>query len=386
MPTLSQLRAAVNPDRIAESAMSLLTIPSPTGKTAKATSAYGDLLGEAGCKVEFYHDNPEAPGMAATYSSGTGPTLQLDGHIDVVPVPHDPPRLEDGILYGRGAADMKGSLAVCAEVMRVISESGLALPGSLLLSTHGQHEAPGGHGEGLRAMIGRGVVGDAAVVMEGPYDYLALAGRGMAIYTITITRDGEVTHENETQPETPHPLIAAARLVVALESYGREVNQVTRPVVGRETLFVGQIHGGDFYNRYPTSAMVQGTRRYVFDHPFDEVEKDMAAICQKISNETGMRVALDLDKIRDGFAVAEDERIVESLRNTHKEMTGETMPLGAFPSVADVSLFVGNGGIPAIYVGCDGENLHGDNEHVRLESLATQCHKLLGTVWHYFGL
>ena len=50
---------------------------------------------------------------------GQGPLLCLAGHTDVVPPGpreawrHDPfdPVIEDGLLYGRGAADMKGSLA-----------------------------------------------------------------------------------------------------------------------------------------------------------------------------------------------------------------------------------------------------------------------------------
>ena len=48
-----------------------------------------------------------------------GPTVLMDGHIDTVPVDdpsawsHDPwaAEIEDGKIYGRGASDMKGSVA-----------------------------------------------------------------------------------------------------------------------------------------------------------------------------------------------------------------------------------------------------------------------------------
>jgi len=61
----------------------------------------------------------EVDNLWATHGDGDGPTLVLLGHTDVVPSgpveswASDPfaPEIRDGVLYGRGAADMKGSVA-----------------------------------------------------------------------------------------------------------------------------------------------------------------------------------------------------------------------------------------------------------------------------------
>ena len=61
----------------------------------------------------------EVDNLWATHGDGDGPTLVLLGHTDVVPSgpveswASDPfaPQIRDGVLYGRGAADMKGSVA-----------------------------------------------------------------------------------------------------------------------------------------------------------------------------------------------------------------------------------------------------------------------------------
>ena len=57
-----------------------------------------------------------------------GPSVVLNGHLDTVPIPHEPARVEDGAVYGRGSADMKGALACAAETARVLKQAG-AVPG-----------------------------------------------------------------------------------------------------------------------------------------------------------------------------------------------------------------------------------------------------------------
>src|SRR5690606_22075547 len=61
----------------------------------------------------------EVKNLWATHGRGDGPVLVLLGHTDVVPTgpldawdsPPFEPDIRDGLLYGRGAADMKGSVA-----------------------------------------------------------------------------------------------------------------------------------------------------------------------------------------------------------------------------------------------------------------------------------
>lgn len=103
---------------------------------------------------------------------GSGPHLAFAGHTDVVPPgdgwSHDPfePMLEDGMLAGRGAADMKGALA--AMVAAAEAHVARGAPGSLTFIVTGDEEGPAVFGTEplLRWMEARGHLPDACVVGE----------------------------------------------------------------------------------------------------------------------------------------------------------------------------------------------------------------------------
>ena len=69
---------------------------------------------------------------------GSGPTVMLAGHLDTVGVdgydaPFEP-KVEDGLIYGRGACDMKASFATYFEVLRQLQASGEKLSGDLIIA------------------------------------------------------------------------------------------------------------------------------------------------------------------------------------------------------------------------------------------------------------
>ncbi len=383
----------VNPGRLAETALALLRIPSPTGSTREITEYLAAEYRDLGADVSVVEHIPGAPEGAdapslAARKPGTGeaPVLQLDGHCDTIPVEHSPPKLIDDVLHGRGAADMKGGLASILEVGRVIREQGLTLPGDLLFTAHGLHEAPGGHGEGLRALLAAGFRGDAAIVAEGTFGQLNIAGRGMAIFNVEITGPPDSTHENSTPPGTPHPLSAAGALLSKLESEGLRLAETERPHVGCETLFVGQVHGGDFYNRFPTRCTMQGTRRYFAGRSFEDVAGEMRAIAREVELSHGVSVNVSFDRIRDGYELIGDEPIVRAYREAWRDLEGQPVPTGAFLSVGDVSILTGEAGIPAVYCGYEGEGAHADHESVHVDALVHQARHILGTILHFHGM
>ena len=73
-------------------AFDLVAIPSPTGDSQAAAEYYADRLRELGAEVRFDEDIPGSPSVIA-YVNGAhpGPTLELAGHLDVIPVEQDAP-------------------------------------------------------------------------------------------------------------------------------------------------------------------------------------------------------------------------------------------------------------------------------------------------------
>ena len=98
-------------------ACELIARPSVTPDDAGCQALVAQRLAQAGFAVEHLRFGA-VDNLWATHGTG-GPVLVLLGHTDVVPPgpreawASDPfvPTIRDGMLYGRGAADMKGSVA-----------------------------------------------------------------------------------------------------------------------------------------------------------------------------------------------------------------------------------------------------------------------------------
>ena len=115
-----------------------------------------------------------APGrvsLVGTLDSGRrGPTLALNGHLDVVPAgPLDawehPPYeavVADGVLHGRGSCDMKGTISAALEAARALVTSGVPWCGRIAFQLAADEETLGPHG--TRALVAAGLAGAAASV------------------------------------------------------------------------------------------------------------------------------------------------------------------------------------------------------------------------------
>ena len=256
---IDELTSRVSAERLRDLTLSMVRIPSPTGDSVEVSEFYADVVRDLGLPVEIVRDYPDSPSTIARYGDDPrGPTLTLDGHLDTIHAAHAEPYLDQNRIYGRGAGDMKSGIAAMIEATRILIESGTKLKGNLVLVTHSLHEAPVGHMEALKDLVARGdLFVDAALVAEGGFDALAIRGKGQALFEIDITRQGEVLHENVARPRgVPNPLDYAVRLAGRMLERDREMARHSDPLLGPETFFLGQVHGGDFFNRLPTRAFL----------------------------------------------------------------------------------------------------------------------------------
>jgi acetylornithine deacetylase/succinyl-diaminopimelate desuccinylase-like protein len=394
-PTRAHLQQQLDPARVIQLTYDLVSIPSPTGDSRRAAEFYAERLRALGLDVEFGEEYPRSPSVVA-YVEGAhpGPTLELSGHLDVIPVPHDPPEIREGVLYGRGTSDMKGGMAAVLEVTRVLAAVREQLHGRLMVCAYGLHEAPVGRGQVLSGLLERGIVGDAAISVEGPLDEVPVIGKGMSTYEIVVERPGVPIHEVHAPPDLPHPLLIGLEVAQALRAWNEELSRgEDLPYVGPETVFIGQFESGDFYNRVPNRCRIVGTRRYAPDVRFPQVEAEFQAhldpIRARLKNSrvgTPADVRLDLVKTKDGFRVSEEEPIVQMLQQGYQEVTGRALPASGFKAVGDVSNFVNEGGVPAVYYGCGLERSHATPEYVPLERLERLARVLLATSALYLGV
>jgi acetylornithine deacetylase/succinyl-diaminopimelate desuccinylase-like protein len=361
----------VDAGRLRDLTLDLVEVESPTGDTAEVARVYAERLEQIGMDVEVLDSVfPRTPIVIGRLRGDRpGPTVVLNGHLDVVPIPHDRPHVEGDLIYGRGSADMKGACACAAEAARVLSESG-SFAGELVIVAIGLHEAPGGRGEDLTWLLTEhGFTADLAVVCElSRPGMVVVSHMGQATAEITVSRPGTPTHELLTPKGTPHPLLAAAKVVSAIEARSEELAADEYPWVGAETYFVGELQGGDFYNRFPSTCRIMGTRRWAPGNTLEAVEAEYRALLGRVAAETGCTIELDLKLVRGPYAIATDHPLLLALQEAHREVTGDELRLEGIKTVADGALFAA-AGIPTVYHGPVGEGAHGDVEFMSVEEL-----------------
>ena len=386
--TNSQLQSLVDPRGVVQMALDLIRIPSPTGHEAQVAEFYAESLRELGLEVELDEEFPGSPSVVAYLNGGvSGPTLELGGHLDTIPVPHEPPVIRDGLLYGRGAEDMKGGLAAMYEVARVLARFRDSIRGRLLICAWGRHEAPAGRGETVASLVQRGIHGDAVINVEGPCEWVPIIGKGMSTFEVRVEREGPPLHELNAEKGLPHALWTGFDVLAALKDWGEELAQgEPLPYVGPESLFVGQIHSGDFYNRVPNDCRITGTRRYAPDKCYQEVLDEFEDRLEPVRSGSAAQIRLNLEKTRDGFRLSEDEPVVRILQQAHEEVTGTPLPCGGISSVGDVSVFVNEGGVPAVYYGTANGRAHATPEYVPLVAIERQARVLLSAAARFLSL
>ncbi len=380
----------VDVDRLQRLTMELVRIPSPTGKSLAVSEYYAEVIDtELGLPVEVIRDYPSSPCTVARYGDQQGArTLTMDGHLDTIHAPHPDPEFKEGRIYGRGAGDMKSGIAAMVEAARVLIESGIKLAGNLVLVTHSLHEAPVGHMEGLKLMLARGdIFGDAALVCEGGFNRLAIRGKGQALFEIDITREGEVMHENAARPRgVSNPADHAVKVAAAMQRRHAELAEKDDDLLGPETYFLGQIHSGDFYNRVPTHAFLNGTHRYWPDKEWLDVETEVEGVLHSVPLPPDMHVDMRLFGNGLGFQVDPQAHIVLALQRGYQSITGNELPVEGELSVSDVNVIARDGKIPVVAHGTGSTTAHADLEWVTLADIVRSTKVYLATIINYLGV
>ena len=219
------------PDPIALSA-DLIRCPSVTPADAGALGVLQTALARLGfacTRLPFSQaGTPDVDNLYARYGDGA-PHFCFAGHMDVVPPgdlagwvsdPFDP-QMRDGMLFGRGAADMKGAIAAfVAAAARFISSQGGRTPGTISLLITGDEEGPAVNGtvrmlEWLRAShqkLDHCLVGEpTSAAMLG--DMIKIGRRGSLNVTLTFLGiQGHVAYPHQADNPIPRLLETLRRL------------------------------------------------------------------------------------------------------------------------------------------------------------------------------
>ncbi len=369
---IEKITRAVDEKRLLDTAVSLIELPSPTLSAGAVADRLAEILVAEGFAVERPEaDWPEAPAVVARLESGQpGRVLQFDGHLDTVHLPFVAPRIENGILYGSGSSDMKGGIAAFVEALRVLRDTDAIQRGGVMITAHDHHEAPWGDRRQLLALIREGYIGDGVLLPEYLGDVLPVAGRGMAVFSIEIERDGEPVHEVLRPAGLPDVVGVGAELIQRLKALCERLSAKIAPHVGSDSVFVGRMESGEIYNQSPVKCRIEGTRRWVAAGSGPKAKRELEELLAALAIESGTRVNLvDWVVPGDAFTVDEQSPLFAAFQGAHEAVTGNVLKVGAKPFIDDGNGFMNVGGVQALTHGPCATGAHTLDEEVPVAEL-----------------
>lgn len=364
----------------------LIRCASVTPEDAGAQQVLKDALGALGFTN---HDVPFGDIKNLFSRLGdAGPHLCFCGHTDVVPAGDEsrwlhPPFgavIEDGVLYGRGTADMKGNIACFIAAVAAYIEKHGNPAGSLSLLITGDEEAAAVNGtvKVLPWMKENGHNPDAALVGEPTNpdtlgQEIKIGRRGSLTGTLTVT--GTQGHTAYPQ-RANNPLPRLVRYLDALASHtfdnGTEFFQPTNLQI--TTIDVGNT----------ASNVIPGKGSAVFNVRFSAawsaatLEAQIRAVLNTVGTDYDLRCTSNAESF-----MTQPGPLSTAMQDAVTAVTGRTPALSTTGGTSDARFVQAY--CPVVEFGLINATIHKTDEHVRVEDLRTLTAIYLRFLENYFS-
>jgi acetylornithine deacetylase len=356
-------------------------VPTAPGE-AKIAHYVAQSLTSLGLEVKLHEPEPGRISVVGRWrGTGGGRSLMLNAHADTVGVEGMPDpfgaELRDGRVYGRGAYDMKGSLAACMGCVQALSNAGIRPAGDILVAAVADEE----YASLGTADLVRHYVVDGAIVTEPSALQLCLAHKGFA--WIEVETIGRAYHGSQFMHGIDANL-RMGRVLAELAVLERELRQRTpHPLVGPPSLHAAMLHGGTGLSTYAASCTLQIERRTIPGETEAQVVGEIQAILDRLSaDDPSFKATLRTLLVRSPFEVAPNATIVRALEAAIVRVTG-TAPrhMGENPWMD--SALLADAGVETVVCGPDGTGAHSAEEWVDVQSVLNLTQVLVETALTY---
>lgn len=355
----------------------LVRCPSVTPDEAGTLAVLTEALAPAGFAVERLTfseaGTPDVANLFATIGSG-GPHVVFCGHVDVVP-PGDAARwthppfgaeIAGGMLYGRGAADMKGGIAafVAAAIAHRAVGGGRGTI-SLLITADEEGPSINGTGKLLDWAIGHGHRFDAAIVGEPTSraalgDMVKVGRRGSLSAVLRVFgKQGHVAYPERAS----NPVTAMLRMLTRLTT--------TRLDTGNEFFPASNLEVTSIDVGNPTSNVIPAEASARFNIRFNDrwTRASLAdwIRAQLAAGAEGARHELTLLPGGGESFFTPAGPLVETLGEAIRAETGLTAERSTSGGTSDARYF--KGVCPVVEFGAVGETIHQVDERTSVADL-----------------
>jgi succinyl-diaminopimelate desuccinylase len=348
----------------------------PPGETTRAVEFLEELFSSFNTKI--YEKVEGKPSLVVEVKSGE-PEIMLTSHLDTVPAPDEllNPVMADGRLYGRGACDAKGCVAAMVvaafEYLKRIEELNSENPG-LKLAFTSDEEVGGVNGLGH---VFRHEQSDFVIIGE-PLGMGYVGALQACVVSADLTVKGESGHTATKDAKEGAIYRAAEYIISKVEefsklkgSYSEIKEKFSRIGYDFEIRGVSQavfnpsgISGGTKRNVVADSCRIEADIRFAPWIPREEI--------RRVLRDEGVEIKVNgvlepygvfMDEVKED----DDLKLLNAIKRVYEGR--------GVSAVAVFSLGVGDTrhvrkyGIPAVYLGPGGGELHGKNEYVNLDEL-----------------
>jgi acetylornithine deacetylase len=341
----------------------------PGGAGEREIAAYlARIMQQLGMTVAQHEPAPDRISVVGTLrGTGGGKSLMFNGHIDTVGVEHMPDpfsgEIRDGKLYGRGAYDMKGSVAAMLAAAKAIKDAGMVLKGDLLLAAVADEEY---------ASIGTADIAtrykpDAAIVTEPTELQLAIAHKGFVWLGVTVT--GKAAHGSRPQLGIDANM-KMGRFLHELDRLEQELRaREPHPLIGPPTLHAAMINGGREMSVIADRCELRIERRTLPGETEAQTIAELQALLDRLSaSDEAFHATIESFFAREPFEVAADASIVKEVQSAAVNVLQRQIDPGGVSFWTDAALLAA-AGVPTVVFGPIGAGAHAAEEWIDLQSV-----------------
>lgn len=375
-------------------ARALVRRPSVTPEDAGAQDVLAAALEALGFRCERMRFEAEgtAPveNLYARFGTG-GPHFCFAGHTDVVPTGDrahwrvDPfaGEIQDGVLWGRGAADMKGAIAAfVAACARVLARGAPAGSVSLLITGDEEGPAINGTRKMLETLAARGECFDHCLVGEPTNpetmgEMMKVGRRGSLNAWLTVDgRQGHVAYPHRAE----NPIPKLLRLLTALSEPALDDGFPRFDASNLEITEV--IVGNPAHNVIPARARARVSVRFNPTWTGETLIRHLEARLERAAAPVGARWTFEPVISGEAFLTTDDHlaRLVEAAAERH---TGRKPERSTTGGTSDAR-FIKNHA-PVVEFGLVGATIHQIDEHARVADIRTLADIYETTLSAYFA-
>ncbi|NQU11483.1 M20/M25/M40 family metallo-hydrolase, partial [bacterium] len=307
--------------------------------------------------------------------TGGGKKLLVNAHTDVVPPSEGmanpwTPRVENGILYGRGACDDKGQVALAYLLLRVLNELNTPLAGDVV--AHLVVEEENG-GNGTLAMARTGEQADGCVVLEATEGKLLTSSRGAVWFRVRF--QGRAGHSG--QPGMSRSALLMARdAIAALEKFHAELLAASKGIplfddyANPMPITFGKLHAGNWPATAPSQAVLEGVLGLLPNKTKEQVMDGFRAALQQAGDDY-FRENIDIHFMyRHDSSVVDPQHPLPQGILTAAERADAPLAVAAMPASCDAWLYNNQLGIPTVVYGPGSlKHAHSKDEQIALAEI-----------------